>query len=441
MAEDTVLETDVFNHEPGHAAKHNAVNEQVNWLTEFVGPEGGLSASFPAIPRAVPQPLIPDAATVYATRFQTGHGWTQVGGTVSPNSTEDAIFGTQSLKMVTAVGGNAITDSPGNYNVNLTDRVLGILYKCDDPTKLDNIAVYAGTNGFSAYYVWSIQPDTVVEGWRYIELPWQNATVSGSPTRADCDQIRVNATAVTGQAATVRLNAVTTRLNNQYPDGVISFTFDDGLDNTYTKALPVMSRLGYPATAYILTDEVGEAGLMTLDQLRDLQAKHGWDISAHARTAATHEIDLRSGTTEQRDTEYGAMRRWLLANGFNRGADHFAAPHGWVSDDVSDDALKWFRTIRGTASVAFSTTAYAPHRPTNVYALSFDASAIPVATIKARMDIANANGLWFVPIFHGVTDAASSGGSISVTDLTEIVDYAASLGMAVRTVSDALDLA
>lgn len=36
MAEDTVLETDVYNNEPGHAAKHNAVNTQVNWLTETV---------------------------------------------------------------------------------------------------------------------------------------------------------------------------------------------------------------------------------------------------------------------------------------------------------------------------------------------------------------------------------------------------------------------
>lgn len=33
MAADTILETDVYNHEAGHAAKHNAVNVQVNWLT------------------------------------------------------------------------------------------------------------------------------------------------------------------------------------------------------------------------------------------------------------------------------------------------------------------------------------------------------------------------------------------------------------------------
>lgn len=36
MSEETVLETDVFNNEPGHAAKHNAVNAQVNWLTQRV---------------------------------------------------------------------------------------------------------------------------------------------------------------------------------------------------------------------------------------------------------------------------------------------------------------------------------------------------------------------------------------------------------------------
>jgi hypothetical protein len=33
MAADTVLETDVFNGESGHAAKHNDGNRQVNWLT------------------------------------------------------------------------------------------------------------------------------------------------------------------------------------------------------------------------------------------------------------------------------------------------------------------------------------------------------------------------------------------------------------------------
>jgi hypothetical protein len=47
MGADDVLEEDIYNGEPGHAAKHNAVNAQVNYLTEAVAALGPGARPYP----------------------------------------------------------------------------------------------------------------------------------------------------------------------------------------------------------------------------------------------------------------------------------------------------------------------------------------------------------------------------------------------------------
>ena len=54
------------------------------------------------------------------------------------------------------------------------------------------------------------------------------------------------------------------------PDVVL--TFDDGYDNFYTEAFPRLSRYGYTATVFVVTDWIGQKGYLNWAQLSELHA-------------------------------------------------------------------------------------------------------------------------------------------------------------------------
>ena len=80
------------------------------------------------------------------------------------------------------------------------------------------------------------------------------------------------------------------RLAGDPVPGLAVVTFDDGLRNNLTTALPILERLGVPATVYIATGLIGAHNpwiapggggeMLTEDDIRAL-AGAGWEIGAH----------------------------------------------------------------------------------------------------------------------------------------------------------------
>jgi peptidoglycan/xylan/chitin deacetylase (PgdA/CDA1 family) len=69
----------------------------------------------------------------------------------------------------------------------------------------------------------------------------------------------------------------------QLPARPVVITFDDGYEDTYTRAFPVMEKYGLKGAVYIVTSTVGVGEFIRLEQLRDL-AEHGWEIGTHTLT-------------------------------------------------------------------------------------------------------------------------------------------------------------
>jgi peptidoglycan/xylan/chitin deacetylase (PgdA/CDA1 family) len=75
------------------------------------------------------------------------------------------------------------------------------------------------------------------------------------------------------------------------PSGLAALSFDDGMEDNYSVALPILSELALPATVYVATGLIGkpnpwlaasaEARMMTGDELRALAAA-GIEIGAHS---------------------------------------------------------------------------------------------------------------------------------------------------------------
>ncbi len=74
------------------------------------------------------------------------------------------------------------------------------------------------------------------------------------------------------------------------PSGLAAVSFDDGLRNNLTAALPILTRLGIPATVYVPTGwldgrhpDIGPGGdnaILSADEIRAL-VQAGWEVGAH----------------------------------------------------------------------------------------------------------------------------------------------------------------
>jgi peptidoglycan/xylan/chitin deacetylase (PgdA/CDA1 family) len=93
--------------------------------------------------------------------------------------------------------------------------------------------------------------------------------------------------------------------------------FDDGWQNQYDVAFPILKEFGFKASFAITTDSIGAdrgtfAGRMNVEELKDLQA-HGMGIACHTKTHP-HMLNL---TSSQLHEEIVDSKNTLVQMGFN----------------------------------------------------------------------------------------------------------------------------
>jgi peptidoglycan/xylan/chitin deacetylase (PgdA/CDA1 family) len=99
----------------------------------------------------------------------------------------------------------------------------------------------------------------------------------------------------------------------------ILITFDDGYRDVYYKASPVLQRLGFRATAYVISGRVsnGDPSFLTWSMLRGLESRgievashtvHHRDLTSLSTPAALHELTNSRRTLER---ELGHPVQWL----------------------------------------------------------------------------------------------------------------------------------
>jgi len=111
---------------------------------------------------------------------------------------------------------------------------------------------------------------------------------------------------------------------------LISFSFDDGWRNAFTRAAPILEEHGFRGTFYVIT-RMSEAmlaegeGRMSPDQWREL-AERDHEIGSHTRTHP----ELPACDAERLEAEIGGARSDLVALGID--AATFAYPFGRLSE-------------------------------------------------------------------------------------------------------------
>jgi peptidoglycan/xylan/chitin deacetylase (PgdA/CDA1 family) len=64
----------------------------------------------------------------------------------------------------------------------------------------------------------------------------------------------------------------------------VALTFDDGNEDNYTHAFPVLKKYNFPATIFIIVSEVGKPGRLNWDQIRQMRSSGLISFGSHTLT-------------------------------------------------------------------------------------------------------------------------------------------------------------
>lgn len=264
--------------------------------------------------------------------------------------------------------------------------------------------------------------------------------------------------------------AVATPNNIRAPK--VSFTFDDGLQSSFSLAAPTLQARGFTGTNYVTTDCIGmttapndcradnSLPYMSWDQVIQLRSQYGWEIGSHTVShpllASTDEEDQPSALTiDQVRAELTNSKNAITTNS-GVAPTAFASPYGDYNpsgNPVLAEIAKLYTSHRGFADTGYnvsygdgtaSTTNFVINDYQNDYLLRTQQvqSGVSVATVKGYVDQAIADNAWLILTFHDITSGVASSDpddyQYSNADLAQIADYVKQKQVEVINVSDGL---
>ncbi|GAA2290893.1 polysaccharide deacetylase family protein [Streptomyces kunmingensis] len=408
----------------------------------------------------------------WTQQFQSGHGWKADGaGTASSNLNDTTVFtrGSQATRVTTQ--GNGVQSSlrrTGLAPMNLTGKMIRLIFRVDDVTHLGKIVLYLGSGGLKNTFTWRVHnhaktgANYVQSGeWVTVHLQWADvASAAGTYTLSANGEPSVK-TGFTdfsfavyddaGGAVTYRLQAVelVPDTTSVFPKGVVSITFDDSHKSIHDLARPVMDPAGMPGTIYNIADAIGTGSFLSIAQMRSLQDSSGWEMAGHSYATSAHTASYEKLSAQQVDDDLRTLREWLVGNGFT--SEHFAYPHGSfqkTTDGVPVDLLaaRHFTTARSIVSETIES--FAPAMPYRLKALTGvnDGSGIGGTTLAkvigagGPLDRCARSGDWLILCLHKLV-AGTPGASteISQAGLGTLVKEIEKRGIEVLTVQEAME--
>jgi len=116
------------------------------------------------------------------------------------------------------------------------------------------------------------------------------------------------------------------------PANTIVLTFDDGYKDNYTYAFPILKKYGFPATLFIIIDEVGrpEGDMVSWDDIYAMQASGLVTIGSHT-FRHPYLIDLTSREDIRREIQDSKK---VLEIKLGRKVDAFCYPAGRFNKEI-----------------------------------------------------------------------------------------------------------
>lgn len=142
------------------------------------------------------------------------------------------------------------------------------------------------------------------------------------------------------------------------PQKPILITFDDGYEDFYTHAVPLLVKHSIKATIFIPSDRISTRNYMTWPQVLEIAQNPAITIASHTR----HHVNLNETIIDQLDNEI-TQSRLILERHLGRAIDFFAYPYGAFNAEVIKEVKK------AGYKLAFSTLGGFSHTVNDQYTL------------------------------------------------------------------------
>jgi peptidoglycan/xylan/chitin deacetylase (PgdA/CDA1 family) len=214
-----------------------------------------------------------------------------------------------------------------------------------------------------------------------------------------------------------------TSLNDseQFDNGKVVFSFDDGFLDNYTAGLPLFSSKGVGFTVYLPTNMINDINGLTPVQLQEMVA-NDIDVQCHG----DHSV-LTTKTDGEIATIMTNTNAAFVAAGIP-SPEHHCYSAGAFDDRCQNAILNYRKTGRSTMA-SFNT-----RKTSKLYLRATDITN-SLATIKGLMDAALTGKYAMIMYGHHI-----GGVGISVADLTELIDYAQGIGIDIITINQLASL-
>lgn len=199
---------------------------------------------------------------------------------------------------------------------------------------------------------------------------------------------------------------------------LVTFSYDDGLMNNYTLALPLHEQYQIPATFNII------AGRLTSMRGRSFRAnevldcyRRGVEIASHSYY---HDEHLTNKTDEEIHFEFGESKRVLSE--VVPDVETVAIPFSQYDERVISIAKQYYKGIRVFGSAQNDIP------PSDRYLLNCRiavGNTTVFSDIKAAIDEAVTNNKWCIIMLHGINPDANNLGTYEITPhlLEETLQY------------------
>ena len=137
--------------------------------------------------------------------------------------------------------------------------------------------------------------------------------------------------------------------NNNNNSKLVILNFDDGFENQYTYAKPILDKYGFKASFFVVCNYAGKPDRMSWQQITTLHDE-GYDVESHSMNH--NHMDIM--TPDQLNYEIGQSKQCLADHGIN--ATIFAYPFdiGWNDPTIVNIVSKYYDLARtGNEAVTF----------------------------------------------------------------------------------------
>ena len=117
---------------------------------------------------------------------------------------------------------------------------------------------------------------------------------------------------------------------HQFNRNTVVIQFDDGYEDNYTYAYPILKKYGFPAMVFLISDKIGTNGFLTWNEIKDM-GKDNFLAGAHTR----HHAYLPRLSLDQAKDEIAGSKK-VIEEHLGHPIDYFAYPSGGFTEEVKD---------------------------------------------------------------------------------------------------------